>query len=217
MPFFSESRFPRLWDIFQFWMGGTVDKRKLAKRKWTTQHRHVLEIGCATGNVAKAFFSDPSVSYTGIDIDCGAIFVANRRYGRRSNIRFICEAVELFAKSGAVFDYILYCGVLHHNDAATCLSLLAASQSLSKDGTDVIILEPLLPEPTDKPVVHFYSFLEQGRFLGSARRLCSFLSDISFLRVVDMEIHPVGATPFRSWPTCARFALIHCRVAKPEI
>jgi hypothetical protein len=43
----SQSTSPRLWNLLQYWVGGTVDKRKLALRHYQGQSR-VLDCGSST-------------------------------------------------------------------------------------------------------------------------------------------------------------------------
>jgi hypothetical protein len=54
MSFLSQSNFPRLWLLFQYLVGGTADKRRLAAMYYKGQKK-VLEIGCSVGNVSQIF------------------------------------------------------------------------------------------------------------------------------------------------------------------
>ena len=74
-----------LWDLFQVVVGGN-EKKKAAIRAAIPNPGRILEIGCATGNVASVF-SD--VEYVGVDIDAGCIARARRKFPQ-PNYRFHC-------------------------------------------------------------------------------------------------------------------------------
>ena len=48
MPWLTQTRFSRLWNCFQWTIGGTVDKRRLCLKYYGGQER-ILEVGCSTG------------------------------------------------------------------------------------------------------------------------------------------------------------------------
>ena len=155
--FFTQSRFPGLWEIFQYYIGGSVDKRKLAISKYEKQ-RNILGVGCSLGNIAKVFLKKPNLKYTGLDIDPVAIRYAQKDYAHHKNFRFICMDLECLIKQNEEkFDYILFAGVLHHVDLLTFrIFFMSAWSLISNDGT-LVVVDPLSPRKNDRSsnVYHF--------------------------------------------------------------
>jgi cyclopropane fatty-acyl-phospholipid synthase-like methyltransferase len=148
MPFLTQSRFPTLWKIFQFLIGGTIDKRKLCILKYQGQQQ-ILEVGCSLGNIATVFQNIPGIHYTGIDIDPVVIRYAQKDFSNYPNFRFLCEDLRDFSDRAGVFDYILFAGIIHHIEDALCKSLLSAAQKLMSEKGSLIVVDPLIPEPED--------------------------------------------------------------------
>jgi cyclopropane fatty-acyl-phospholipid synthase-like methyltransferase len=213
MPFFTQQRFPSLWRLFQSLVGGTADKRALCL-KWFSGQRNILEIGCSVGNMTPAFLSLPGISYTGIDVDSGAIANAQHTFASQANCRFLCEDLREFAESGERFDYITFAGICHHVDDELCLQLLAAAcRMLTEDGI-VVVVDPLLPTPSDPWLVRQFYRLDQGEHLRHGDQLERLLNRAAPLRLVNSQTSYVAATPL-GFPRTARFGvyLLNCKPA----
>lgn len=206
MPFLTQHRFPILWNVFQYLVGGTIDKRKLCILKYHGQ-KQILEIGCSLGNIAKVFRKFPNISYTGIDIDPVVIRYAQKKFVSYPNYRFLSQDFGDFAKhSEQQFDYILFAGILHHIDDGMCQRLLDdARRVMSNDGT-LVVVDPLIPEPEDNWFIKWFLNIEQGKNVRRENDMSRLLCNVSGLRLEETEIHYVGATPF-SVPICARFGV----------
>lgn len=206
MPFFTQSRFPTLWKIFQYSIGGTIDKRKLCILKYRGQ-KQVLEIGCSLGNIAKAFQKQFQIDYTGIDIDPVVIRYAEKDFAPWHNFRFLCQDFDGFVReTNHKFDYILFAGIFHHIDDQLCKSMLEVSQQIMPDEGIVVVVDLLMPEPQDNWFIHWFINLEQGKYVRKESEMYSILSNIPGLQLKEAEVHYVGATPF-SLPKCAKFGV----------
>lgn len=206
MRFFTQSRFPLIWKVFQYCVGGTVDKRNLCAINYKRQ-KNVLEIGCSVGNIAEFFKSFPGINYTGIDIDPVVIKYAKKHFISFRNFRFICKNFQYFAKqSKEKFDYILFAGVLHHVDNMIFKDLLSASSQILEDNGTIAVVEPLMPTLRDNWFIRLFIRFEQGKFVRDDAAMTKLLETIPELRLKTAGIHYVGATPF-STPKCARFGV----------
>jgi cyclopropane fatty-acyl-phospholipid synthase-like methyltransferase len=197
----TQTNFPRLWLLFQRWIGGTKDKQAIALSGYAGQI-NILEIGCSVGNVADAFRSLPGISYTGIDIDGNAIAVARQRFAGTA-FRFLEESVEEHARTGQRYDYILVAGMLHHVDDATAMNILRQTQALIQSGGNILIYDPVTLTSSDPRYMHWFYKLEQGKFMRSH-------ADTEVLiRNAGLHIRTTRLVPMRpglpGFPPVARF------------
>lgn len=201
----TQSTHPRLWRFFQYWIGGTVDKRRLCLRSYAGERR-ILEVGCSVGNIAQAFVSFQDVEYMGIDIDSRAIACAQRSFARNNNFRFICGDLAEFTRDSSCFDFVLFCGILHHVDDSLAIRLLQNVSNVATDRTPIVIVDPITPEKTDSWLVRHFIRVEQGKHVRSATALTGLLQNIRGLRLLNAQEFLVGATPFHR-PQVARFGV----------
>jgi SAM-dependent methyltransferase len=213
-PLLSQERLPRAWKLFQWTIGGTIDKRKLALSKYRGQ-REVLEVGCSIGNIAVAFRNIPGVSYCGLDIDAGAIRCARRDFARYRNFTFVCEDLAKHgATSGKRYDFILLAGVAHHVDDPTLVAMLEAARDLLSPAGSLVVIDPVTPQPADGRLVHWYQRLERGNFVRSFSELGKLIRGIRGLLSLAAEESMVGATPL-SVPVVSRFGVFSAALAPP--
>jgi SAM-dependent methyltransferase len=203
MRWLSLQRAPMLWDLFQLTVGGTADKQRLCVRHFNGAGR-VLEIGCATGNIARAFRKWPQVAYTGLDIEAGAIARARRVFAGTDRFEFVCQDLESFSRSAGPFDYVLLAGVAHHLTDDDLDAMLVASRRLMAPGAKLVVVDPVQPDASDSWLVRNYLRVERGMSVRRAEALLDRLSHVDGLRVIATESDLVGATPW-SVPLCARF------------
>jgi len=211
--FFTQTRFPRLWELFQQMIGGATDKRRICL-DLAAGRRRILEVGCATGSIAAAFAALADVEYTGVDLDPSALRLARRRFAALARFSFHEGDFRAFAASAEDrFDLVLLAGVLHHvDDASVREFVIAAAQLLAPDGA-VGVVDPVLPEPGDPWLVRRYWRLDQGGHIRSAAALRGLLSAARDLEIASSETRWVGATPW-GWPRCARFLSATMRPAE---
>lgn len=205
-PFLSQENFPVLWKIFQWTIGGTIDKQKLALRKYRGQ-KNVLEVGCSSGNVARIFRRFKNIHFTGLDIDPNAIQLAQQDFARDKNFKFLCIDIADYAESSADrFDYILVGGVAHHvNDASLITMLASAKKLLSPDGI-LVVVDPVKPGPKDNWFIHLYQKMERGQFVRPYDNLKEIILKTPGLQLKESEQCVIGATPL-STPASCRFGI----------
>ena len=101
---------------------------------------------------------------------------------------------------------MLFAGVCHHVEPIELRALLEAGASLLADDGQLVVVEPVLPDPDDPAFFHLFLRLEQGSFVRASEALQSLLRDVPQLTIVSAETHVVGASPW-SLPKCARFGV----------
>lgn len=208
-PFLSQTNFPRLWTMFQYFAGGTVDKRKLCKIHYENQ-LNILEIGCSTGNIARAFIKKRNISYTGIDIDNAVIKYAKHSFRHNNNFQFLnIDLINFEKEAKQKYDYILFAGIIHHIDDNDAINLLNVAINLLSDDGILLVVEPLLPEKNDSKFIHYYMKLEQGGYVRKEKKMLMLIKKISGLNLEKVAVQYVNATPF-SFPICAKFGVYRC-------
>jgi 2-polyprenyl-3-methyl-5-hydroxy-6-metoxy-1,4-benzoquinol methylase len=208
MPFFEQSRFPRLWLLMQNAIGGRDCKQALALEHYQGEKR-VLEIGCSVGNISSAFCAFPEIEFVGIDIDRNAINLAKRRFRSYPNFDFSVTALDEFARQGRKFDYVLFAAMLHHVSDEVALRLLQDAVKCTAPGGRLIICEPEALKPSDSKFMHFfYSKFEQGKFLRVRSDLIDLVerAGITVKTAQDRMISPGIVRR----PHSARFNLVVC-------
>ena len=205
MSFLSQTRFPRLWGLFQYFIGGTVDKRKIVQ-ELKLSNKSVLEIGCSIGNIAQALLKVEGINYTGLDIDENAISLAQRRFKKYGNFNFINDDLFDFSISGNRFDSIIFAGVCHHVDEKTCLNMVESADQLLKPDGQCVIVDPVFPLSDDPKLFHRFIKLEQGEHVRTRDEFDRILSNLSSMTITNSYYRLVGATPL-SVPKVARFVV----------
>jgi 2-polyprenyl-3-methyl-5-hydroxy-6-metoxy-1,4-benzoquinol methylase len=194
--FFTQTRFPRLWLLFQHIVGGIPDKRKMAIKYYTGQKK-VLEIGCSVGIVSKAFIKFPDIEFTGIDIDDNALVYARKLFKDNKNFRFLNISLSDLAKSGEKFDYILFANILHHADDETVHSLMKDIKLLLSHGATLVIQEPEKIRDDYNLFFKFFYLLEQGQFRRPASELVDLIKDSGLeIKSVDHVLMAPNSLPF---------------------
>ena len=213
MAFLTQSRFPFLWKVFQYTVGGTIDKQKLY-RSMVREPKSLLEVGCSVGNTAPIFIDMPGVQYVGIDVDPAVIEHAQRTFRGVANATFVCDDLRAYAadeQNAAKFDHILFAGMCHHIDDELCLDLIRSAQKLLTQDGVVIILDPLRPRTEDTWMLRTYMrWLEQGQFLRADEEMLSLIERMPEYRLESNATQFVGAMP-NSWFKVARFGMYVCR------
>lgn len=203
MALLTQTNFPRLWDWFQFWIGGSIDKRSFCRMDIKGSER-ILEVGCSTGNVAEAFKSLPQIDYVGLDIDEVVLKRARTKFRNYKNFQFTSTPFLDYQAGSQLFDIVLFAGMAHHIDDNTFKAFLKHSASILKKGGRVVVVDPLLPEPQDPGVFSSYSRLERGKYVRSGDQMLKLLRAQSDLELTKTEALFMGATPW-SRPKVLRF------------
>lgn len=194
------------WDIFQFFIGGAIDKQKICLES-ANSFENILEVGCATGNIAVSFKKKKgSFTYTGIDIDKVTIERAkSKRMGH--NFKFECVKFSDFVeKTDEKFDCILLAGFFHHITDELCVEIIKDAKKLLARNGRIFIIDPLKPEENSSFLVKLYArFLERGEYLRNEEAFKKLLvradQDLAEAQFQKVDI---GATPF-GCPVCAHF------------
>jgi 2-polyprenyl-3-methyl-5-hydroxy-6-metoxy-1,4-benzoquinol methylase len=209
-PYFSQTRFPKLWTIFQYLIGCTIDKRELCKIHYNDE-KNILEIGCSTGNIAHTFKKYKDISYTGIDIDEAVIKYAQNIYKNNANFEFIHIDIRDYKnKVSKKFDYILFGAIIHHIDDDLSKELLNTAIGLLNPGGSIVIVEPLMPEKNDPWLVKYFIKLEQGKYVRTESNMIYLVKSINNLNLDNTTVKYINATPFK-FPICAKFGVYKLR------
>lgn len=205
---------PWLWLVAQLIFGGTYDKRKLAV-KYYNGERRVLEIGCAVGNVSRAFVKFRDITFVGVDIDADAIDVANFCFRKYPSFAFIAGPAEDLIGREELFDFVLLAGVLHHVPDDEAVALIGTAAKLLSPGGTLVISEPEPPRSHDSWIVRTYGRIERGAWLREVNDLIALAHRHPSLDVI--EVTESFITPFiMNWPSCFRFALIKLKPQFPS-
>lgn len=211
-PLLSQERLPLVWKLFQWSIGGTTDKQKLALKKYTNQ-KEVLGVGCSVGNVSKVFLKFPDIHYTGLDIDENAIQVAKKDFAKHHNFSFICSDLNIYADStDKKYDYILFEGVAHHVDDEGLYRMFCSAQKLLSKNGRMVVVDPVTPRAEDNWFIHLYQKLERGQFVRPFEQLKLIIQRVPNLSLIESEECVIGATPM-SVPASCRFG-IFCSILK---
>ena len=108
--------------------------------------RHVLEIGCGRGEIARHLAEKTRMQVLGVDRSHGFIQEANSRTVA-ANARFeVLDFTKPEEILGRTFDYVVGNGILHHlyHDLPASLHSI---RSLLVDGGRIVFLEPNLHNP----------------------------------------------------------------------
>ena len=209
-PYLSQTRFPILWTIFQYFIGGTIDKRELCEIHYNGE-KNILEIGCSTGNIAHTFKKYKDISYTGLDIDSTVIKYAQKVFKQTPNFEFIdMDLREYKNKAIKKFDFILFAGIIHHIDDTLSAELLNCAINLLNTGGCIVVVEPLAPEEKDPKFIHYFMKLEQGKYVRTESNMLALVNSISKLNMERAIVKYINATPFK-FPICAKFGIYQLR------
>ena len=205
MKLLTQSRFPKLWNFFQFWFGGTVDKQKLCLKHYNNE-LNILEIGCSTGNIARAFANiDKELFYTGLDIDVNVLKIAQRKL--IPNSKFLLGDIRSGVLENNQYDYILYAGILHHLNCTDALAILNQGHKYLSDKGKIVIVEPLLPQCNDSYFIKlFLKLFENGIHVRAFDDLIQMLFQVKKVKLISKEQYIISASPF-GMPKCARFGV----------
>ena len=195
---------PRAFELFQFWIGGTVAKRDLVLQHYSNQKR-ILEVGCSIGNIAGAF-RGLNVDYIGLDVDASAVDYARRKFKRCGAFSFVSGNLweQQFDHE---FDYIVFSAILHHVDDVTAISHLEYCKKILSPRGTVLVSDPIRPRSTDSTLIKLYRKMERGQHMRTFEELSALIAKVQGLRVVENTCQPVTALPFLSKPTVSYFAL----------
>jgi SAM-dependent methyltransferase len=128
---------PSLYELLQVAVGSnTSHERFVAEYVRPRPGDRVLDVGCGTGRVLRAF--PPGVAYLGLDTSADYIRTARETWGDRGEFR--CVDVREATIPDHAFDLVMTMGVLHHLDDAGCVALVSlAARSLTPEGRFVAI------------------------------------------------------------------------------
>jgi 2-polyprenyl-3-methyl-5-hydroxy-6-metoxy-1,4-benzoquinol methylase len=161
--YLTQTNFPRLWLAFQYIVGGTTDKHRLAIERYKGQKK-VLEIGCSAGIVSQVFLKYKNIEFAGIDIDDNVLAFARKRFESFRNFHFRNISLFELARTGEKFNYVLFAGILHHVDDNKALSLLKDVQLLLSDDATLIVMEPEKLSDDDGLLFRMFYKIERGEF-----------------------------------------------------
>ena len=180
------------------------DKKKIVRRYYTNQRR-VLEVGCSAGNIS-AVFKDVDCDFVGIDMDEPVLIFARSHYAKYAHMTFKCLNLIGSAHDLGKFDLIIFNGMCHHVDSDILTELLETAKTLLAESGLIVVSDPIITEDL--------GWLEQSMIKldrGHQRRtqvdLVSILSGITGLKVISSEQDKVHISYVR-WPSVARYLTV---------
>lgn len=174
----------RLWDVFQDVVGGNEEKKASLVRA-LPQPGRLLEIGCATGNVADVF---RDFDYVGVDIDEQAIALARRKFPG-PGYRFHClDVLEEGLPEEAHFDHVLISHTAHHLPDDYFARVLHRSAELLGQGGTLVILDMVRPEPHEPFGKQFYYKLDRGRHFRNVAEFEALIRQEPLLEEPEIEV-----------------------------
>jgi len=99
--------------------------------------KRVIDLGCGDGAYTVVLADSGATRVLGVDAADGAIAIATRRAGRRSNVSFKALSIYDLYTLQETFDVAVVRGVLHHLDRPD-----EAIQSIAKIAEHIVIVEP---------------------------------------------------------------------------
>lgn len=195
-----------VWDALQVLIGGSVAKQKIC-RDVIGNAQSVLEVGCATGNLAWGLADGKFKRYVGIDIDRGAVEFAAAR-GLNRKFEFYCSRLQDLDANKNRFDCILLAGFFHHISDPDCISILSNCSKYLESGGRIVLIDPVKPIEADPWLFHFYDrYLEAGKYVRKFDDIVSLLKSSNCQRLVAQQEVIITATPLLL-PKVARFCVI---------
>lgn len=153
----------RLWSEFQRVIGTNTAKQQ-AIRSVIERPGRLLEIGCATGNLADAF---PGFSYVGVDTNAQSVAFAAASHPEPSH-RFHClDILEQALPEPTRFDYVLLSHTAHHLPDGYLRRLIRHGHELLEPGGTFVLLDMIRPAPEEPFRRQFYYRLDRGQFFRS--------------------------------------------------
>jgi SAM-dependent methyltransferase len=192
-----------LWDVFVSTVGSNSEKKRVLQR-FLTRPGRILEIGCATGNLAGAF---RDFDYVGIDTDAECIELARWRLAE-PNYRFYCLDVLAEPLPGDPgFDYVLISHTMHHVPDDYAGRLLQRSLELLIPGGTLLVLDMIRPRPDEPFRKQFYYRLDRGehfRNLDEFRSLFAVASGFEGVEFHVVRTRKLGIEVIDQIAVCAR-------------
>ena len=200
-----QSRFPRLWLAAQYLLAGFFYRGR-AIVKHLGARRRILEVGCSVG-IDSVHFSKRPCDYLGVDIDADAIRMAAARYQDKKHMRFRHVDVRTLSPAEHAFDFILFCGSLHHMPDADAASILKHTATLLADDGVMVVIDYALH---DAPgwMERFILALEEGRHVRDQQAFLALLGQAQGVEITEQEIfvNPAFLLP---WPAMAhKFCIV---------
>jgi SAM-dependent methyltransferase len=173
-----------LWDAFVRVAGANHEKKRVL-RQFLPRPGRILEIGCATGNLAGIF---GEFDYVGIDTDRQCIELAVRRHSG-PNYRFYClDILEEQLPDNPSFDYVLISHTLHHLHDDYARRLVQRGCELLVSGGTLLVLDMIRPNPEEPFRKQFYYWLDRGEHFRDLEEMLSLFKGASGFRSVDFHV-----------------------------
>ncbi len=173
-----------LWDAFVRVIGANGEKKRVL-RQFLRQPGRILEIGCATGNLAGAFCD---FDYVGIDTDRQCIELATRRRPE-PNYRFYClDILEQQLPEDPRFDYVLISHTLHHVPDDYARKLVQRSVQLLVSGGMLLVLDMIRPQRSEPFRKQFYYRLDRGEHFRDLEEMRALFAEASGFQSIDFHV-----------------------------
>lgn len=201
-----QSRFPWLWLAAQYLIAGYFDRRRHIRKHYCGQ-KAVLEVGCSVG-IDSGVFSHAK-RYLGIDIDEKAVKMARARFAGNLTMSFEAADIRHLNPETIQFDYILFCGTLHHIPDTDARAVLDHAAKLLTDGGIIVVID-YAPHANPGWLERLILKLEDGHYVRDCNALLDLLHSVKRCEIADLTIFK-NAAFLLPWPVMARKFLIKMR------
>ncbi len=206
-----QTRFPLLWLAVQYLVAGYFDRKRHILKHFKG-HKKVLEVGCSVG-IDSAHFSDKPCRYLGIDIDELSVQAARNKFAGREHMSFETTDLRMLDPGQHSFDFILFCGTIHHIPDEALKPILEHAAGLLEDDGILVVIDYALHDKAGW-LERLILRLEEGEHVRDRDSFLSAVRSATSLEMVSEEVFQNAAFVL-PWPVMAHKYLIVLRKKRP--
>ena len=148
------------------------------KNYLNNKNKNILEIGCSTGNLARAIIDMNGNSYCGIDISKKYIERAKKNSPKGKFMQMDAGKLEF---KNELFDIVMINSVLHHIDDNLGKNCLKEAYRVLKNDGKVLITEPFIDH--NSFVSTILCKLDRGKYIRNPEEYKIFFKDFKIERL----------------------------------
>jgi len=148
------------------------------KNYLNNKNKNILEIGCSTGNLARAIIDMDGNSYCGIDISKKYIERAKKNSPKGKFMQMDAGKLEF---KNELFDIVMINSVLHHIDDNLGKNCLKEAYRVLKNDGKVLITEPFIDH--NSFVSTILCKLDRGKYIRKHEEYKIFFTDFKIERL----------------------------------
>jgi len=142
------------------------------------KNKNILDIGCSTGNVARAIIDMSNNNYYGIDISEKYIERAKKNSPKGKFMQMDAGRLEF---KNELFDIVMINSVLHHIDDNIAKNCLKEAYRVLKNDGKVLITEPFIDH--NSFVSTILCKLDRGKYIRNPEKYKIFFKDFKIERL----------------------------------